>query len=101
MGQILENGYEIKTTFWSDFTIAEKFGINAIRDTFNNAFRSRKNNTEYVTELACVMSWKSCAWYGKNDDYCSLYSDYYHDVDSWCMDNLKGKDLEYYLKWTD
>lgn len=101
MGQILENGYEIKTTFWSDFTIADKFGISAIRETFNNAFNSWKNNTEYITELACVMSWKSCDWYGKNDDYCVLYSDYYHKVDSWCMDNLKGEDLEYYLKWTD
>ena len=46
MGQILENGYEIKTTFWSDFTIAEKFGISAIRETFNNAFHNWKNNTE-------------------------------------------------------
>ena len=101
MGQILENGYEIRTTFWSDFTIAEKFGISAIRETFNNAFRNWKTNTEYVTELACVMSWKSCAWYEKNDEYCVQYSDYYHEVDSWCMDNLKGKDLEYYLKWTD
>lgn len=82
MGQILENGYEIKTTFWSDFTIAEKFGIKAIRETFNNAFRSWKNNVEYVTELACVMSWKSCAWYEKNDEYCVQYSDYYHEVDS-------------------
>lgn len=101
MGQILENGYEIKTTFWSDFTIADKFGISAIRETFNNAFNSWKNNTEYITELACVMSWKSCAWYEKNDEYCVQYSNYYHKVDSWCMDNLKGEDLEYYLKWTD
>ena len=65
MGQILENGYEIKTTFWSDFSIADRFGINAIKDTFNNAFKNWKNNCEYITELACVMSWKSCAWYKK------------------------------------
>jgi hypothetical protein len=25
MGQRLENGYELKTTFWSDFTIADAF----------------------------------------------------------------------------
>lgn len=101
MGQILENGYEIKTTFWSDFSIADAFGIDAIKDTFNRAFSEWKNNTEYVTELACVMSWKSCAWYEKNNEYSMLYADYYHKVDEWCMNNLKGKDLNYYLKWTD
>lgn len=101
MGQILENGYEIKTTFWSDFSIADAFGIDAIKDTFNRAFSEWKNNTEYVTELACVMSWKSCAWYEKNNEYSMLYADYYHKVDEWCMNNLKGKDMDYYLKWTD
>lgn len=101
MGQILENGYEIKTTFWSDFSIADAFGIDAIKDTFNRAFSEWKNNTEYVTELACVMSWKSCAWYEKNNEYSTLYAEYYHKVDEWCMNNLKGKDMNYYLKWTD
>lgn len=101
MGQILENGYEIKTTFWSDFSIADAFGIDAIKDTFNRAFSEWKNNTEYVTELACVMSWKSCTWYKKNNEYSMLYADYYHKVDEWCMNNLKGKDMNYYLKWTD
>ena len=101
MGQILENGYEIKTTFWSDFSIADAFGIDAIKDTFNRAFSEWKNNTEYVTELACVMSWKSCAWYKKNNEYSTLYAEYYHKVDEWCMNNLKGKDMNYYLKWTD
>ena len=101
MGHILENGYEIKTTFWSDFSIADAFGIDAIKDTFNRAFSEWKNNTEYVTELACVTSWKSCAWYEKNNEYSMLYADYYHKVDEWCMNNLKGKDLNYYLKWTD
>lgn len=101
MRQILENGYEIKTTFWSDFSIADAFGIDAIKDTFNRAFSEWKNNTEYVTELACVMSWKSCAWYEKNNEYSMLYAEYYHKVDEWCMNNLKGKDMNYYLKWTD
>ena len=29
-----ENGYELQTTFWSDFSIADRFGLSAIRDTF-------------------------------------------------------------------
>lgn len=101
MGQILENGYEIKTTFWQDFTIADAFGISAIEDTFERSFNEWKNNLEYVTELAMVMSWKSFNWYKKNDDYVKLYSRLYYRVDQWCMDNLTGKDLKYYLDTTD
>lgn len=101
MGAILENGYELKTTFWQDFSIADSFGADAIQDTFNRAFREWKNNIIYVTELAMVMSWKSCSWYNKNEQYMILYSDLYHKVDTWCCRHLKGKDLTYYLETTD
>lgn len=93
--------YKLKTTFWSDFTIADAFGIEAVKDTFNRAFNEWKTNTEYVTELAMVMSWKSCHYYGKNEELMILYSDYYHEVDNWCMNHLKGEDLMYYIKTTD
>lgn len=32
------SGYEPKTTFFSDFTIADAFGAKAVQDTFNRAF---------------------------------------------------------------
>lgn len=97
-----ENGYETKTTFWQDFTIADAFGVSAIEDTFNRSFRDWKTNVEYVTELAMIMSIKSCYWYENNNDaYTTLYSNLYHKVDEWCMNHLKGNDLTYYLKTTD
>ena len=101
MGIILPNGYEMQTTFWSDFTIADAFGVDAIKDTFNRAFNEWKSNVEYITELAMVMSWKSCFYYGKNEEYMNLYSELYHKVDEWCMDNLKENDLVYYIQTTD
>lgn len=97
-----ENGYETKTTFYEDFTIADAFGIDAIEDTFKRSFNNWKNNLEYVTELAMIMSIKSCIHYERgNDVYTSLYSDLYHRVDNWCMNNLKGSDLTYYIQTTD
>ena len=33
-----QTGYKCFTTFFEDFTIAEKFGLNAVKDTFNRAF---------------------------------------------------------------
>lgn len=33
-----ENGYELLTSFWEDFSIADQFGLKAIQDTYNRAF---------------------------------------------------------------
>lgn len=102
MGQILDNGYELKTTFWRDFTFADMFGAEAIEDTFYRAFNEWKNNVVYVTELAMVMSWKACFYHNKrNEEAMLLYSRLYQTVDEWCMNNLKDKDLTYYIKTTD
>ena len=94
--------YKFKTTFWSDFTIADAFGDNAIKDTFNRAFKEWKNNVEYITELSIVMNWKCWHWYDhKNMTRSKLYADFYYKVDNWCKDHLKGDDLKYYLDTTD
>lgn len=98
----LENGYESKTTFWSDFTIAESFGTNAVKDTFNTSFRNWKRNAEYVTELAIVTNLKCWHWYYKgNLELSRQYSDYYYKVRGWCLDHLKGQDLKYFIQTTD
>ena len=52
------NGYTTITTFWQDFSIADKFGIDAIKDTFNRAFNEWKGNYQYLTELVLVLNWK-------------------------------------------
>ncbi len=48
-----------------------------------------------------VMSWKSCHYYEKNEELMVMYSNLYHDVDVWCMNNLKDDDLTYYIQTTD
>lgn len=101
MGRVLENGYELQTTFWEDFSVADEFDDDAILDTFKCAFKNWKNNLVYVTELTMVMSWKSCSWYDKNQERSFLYAKLYRVADEWCLKHFKGKDLEYYLKTTD
>lgn len=93
-------GYKQITTFYEDFSIADHFGISAIKDTYKRAFKSWKTNTEYVTELDMVLNWKS--WeHQDREDYCKLYSDLYYELRDWCFENLKGEDLEYYIRTTD
>lgn len=95
-------GYKPLTTFYTDFSIADKFGIDAIKDTYQRASKGWKNNYKYITELVMVLNWKSWEHYGHNDTEKSiLYSDLYYELDAWCLDNLKGEELEYYIQTTD
>lgn len=56
--EVQENGYKFKTTFWNDFTIADKYGLEAVQDTFNRAFAEWRNNVIYLTEFVLVLNWK-------------------------------------------
>lgn len=93
---------EFKTTFKNDFTIADEFGASAVKDTFTRAFNEWKNNVVYVTELCVVLNWKIWEHYEKNNEELTrLYNDLWEQVDGWCQENLKGKDLEYFYRITD
>ena len=61
--------YEFKTTFWSDFSIADRFGKEAVQDTFDRAFKEWRSDVEYVTELAIVTNWKCWEHYNKARGY--------------------------------
>lgn len=39
-----ETGYKPQTTFWEDFSIADKFGKSGVQDTFNRAFEHGLSN---------------------------------------------------------
>ena len=94
-------GYETKTTFWNDFSIADRFGTSAIRDTYKRAMRSWKTNTVYLTELVLVLNHKIWQWYEMNDTYAELYNDLWEATDAYAVDHLKGEDLEYYYRVLD
>lgn len=95
-------GYKPKTTFYMDFSIADKFGIFAIKDTYKRAFKTWQYNIEYLTELVMVLNWK--IWeHNRNGNEVleSVYSDLYYKASEWCMENLEGEDLQYYYQTTD
>lgn len=39
-----ENGYDLITTFWEDFSIADKYGIAGVKDTYKRAFSEWKDD---------------------------------------------------------
>ena len=94
-------GYTPKTTFYTDFSIADKFGVAAIKDTYNRAFNEWKTDVEYLTELVMVLNWKIWRWHDHNNEYAQLYDQLWRKSDQYCMDHLKGSDLTYYIQTTD
>lgn len=92
---------EFSTTFWMDFSIADAFGIDAIRDTYNRAFEEWKSDYRYLTDLVLVLNHKIWQWHEKNDDYALLYNDLWMTTHDYALDHLKGKEFEYYFEKTD
>lgn len=92
----------METTFWDDFTIADAFGEDAIRDTYNRAFKEWKTNYKYFTELVIVLNHKIWEYYDSdNDAYSKLYDELWQKADGYAVDNFKGDELSYYFMVTD
>ena len=93
-------GYKPKTTFYTDFSIADNYGKDAILDTYKRVFDEWKNDYMYLTELVMVMSWKSFE-HEDNAEYCEIYSELYYKTDDYALNHLKGEELSYYYRTTD
>ncbi len=97
-----ENGYTPMTTFWDDFSIADRFGEKAIVDTYKRAFEEWKSDVKYLTELVIVLNIKIWYWHDQgNDELGRCYNDLWIKADSWCGEHLKGDDARYYFQTTD
>ena len=96
-----ETGYKFITTFWQDFSIADKFGIDAIKDTYTRAVDEWKHNYKYMTELIMVLNWKSFEWYNKNKNYSQTYGELYYELDAYCIEHFSEEEQKYYFSVTD
>lgn len=97
----LPNGYEMTTTFMMDFSIADKFGITAIKDTYKRAFEEWKDNYVYLTELVIVLNLKIWEWYEKNEDVAKVYNSLWEEADAYACENLKDDELSFFYRITD
>lgn len=98
---LLENGYETKTTFWKDFSIADKFGTSAIKDTYNRAFKEWRDNYEYLSELVLVLNHKIWEHYKTNETIANLYNELWEEAQNYGYDHLEGEKLAYFFNVID
>ena len=98
----------IDNTFYSDFTIAERFGLMAIQDTYNRSFKAYKNSIEHLTALAMALNHKIWTWHGVDDDKAKLYDKLWRETDMFILNedrdgfkNFTRKEVRRYLRITD
>jgi len=94
-------GYMPMTTFYQDFSIADQFGEQAVRETFDSAFESWKGDYKYLTELVMALNWKIWEHYESNEHLAKLYNELWMTADRYAVDHLKGDELIYFYRVTD
>lgn len=92
----------VDNTFWMDFTIADAFGVNAIKDTFKRAFKEWKTDYQMLTALVVILNHKIWQHYeAGRHDVARLYNDLWDQAREYAMNTLKGDELRYYYEITD
>ena len=102
--QASEVGYNRISTFYSDLSIAEWFGLNNVRDTYKNVVKSWLNNYKMFTEFVLCLNWKSWEWNARGyDELCQLYVELYEQAQDLFYEHYKGnKEAQhYYFEVTD
>ena len=92
----------VDNTFFMDFSIADVFGANAVKDTFNRAFKEWKDNYKMLTALVITLNHKIWQHYeAENNELALVYDELWKKADQYAFDTLKDDELEYFLEVTD
>ena len=95
-------GYEPITTFYEDFSIADHFGVKAIRDTFKRGLKSAEFfGYKELTEFVMALNWKIHEHYNRNEVYAELYLELWEKASEHVTETLQGEELEYYYRTID
>lgn len=87
--------------FWQDFTIADEFGVSAIKDTYKRAFNGWKDNVEYYASFVMTLNHKIWEWYEKDEAIARVYNELWMKADDYGRTHFEGKDVEYYFEFLD
>lgn len=97
-----QTGYKPITTFYLDFSIAEKFGVEGVIDTYKRCLQTAVSmGYKALTEFVMVLNWKIWEHYQTNEPLAKVYNDLWKEADEYAMEHLKGNELSYYYKTTD
>lgn len=94
-------GVESCTTFWEDFGIADRFGIKAVKDTYERS-KCWISDCKMWTELCIVLNKRCWQYYDNgNNQLAQVYSELYYKARDLALDTYKGKEFDYFWRMTD
>jgi hypothetical protein len=88
--------------FMQDFRIADCFGVNAVKDTFNRAHEEWKNNADYYASF--VMTLNHLIWFHYergNMTLAKVYDTLWKKADAFVYKNFKGEELQKIIEFLD
>lgn len=91
-----------ESTFYADFSVADVYGIKAIKDTYMRCFKGWKENVKMFTEFTAMLNHKLWYWYqcGVNE-YSELYDQLWKKADAYGCEHFKGDDATYFFSVLD
>lgn len=107
------NGVAVEdTTFWLDFSTADKFGERAVRDTYERAFDEWHEDIRYMTALCIVLNHKIWQLYKTDDKLARVYDELWKKCDEYILDgeedgddykyrNFTADEVSYFVRATD
>lgn len=94
--------YKPITTFYEDFSIADRFGIAAVKDTYKRGLESAKfMGYKELTEFVMTLNWKIWEHHEQNEPLAKLYNDLWEEADLYAVENLKEDELFYFYQTTN
>ncbi len=99
-------GYTPVTTFWEDFSIADRFvGVekDPIGDTYKRALDYAKMDYKFLTELVLVLNHKIWQWYQKDATRGILYDKLWRMAEDEFFKKYENDEvaMRYYYEVTD
>ena len=92
----------VDNTFFMDFTIADAFGVKAIQDTYNRAFKEWKSDYKMLTALVVTLNHKIWEHYeADHNELAELYDQLWRTADEYAYTHLTDDALAYFLEVTD
>ena len=88
--------------FMKDFAIADLFGEDAIRDTFNRAKAEWKDNADYYGSFVMTLNHRLQWHYDNgNEDYARLYDELWREANESIYELFKGEELQQIVAFLD
>jgi hypothetical protein len=88
--------------FMRDFRIADHFGIEAIKDTFNRCHNDWKDNADYYGSFVMTLNHLIWLHYENGDvEFAEVYEELWKKADEFVFEHFKGEELQKIIAFLD